>query len=146
MNARGPPVDEIGCKFQSAVEIDAGVLRHPGLLKHFERVVARSVYEWDHRTVERVYASESGWLTVQTRYYRHGDLQHVDERQSDRVAYLSGARRAWECESASDAVGREFESAVESAGTPLYSDVSVLERALDRARGALRALAGGERA
>jgi len=158
MSAHGPPVEEIGTEFQSAREIDAASLWEAGgsdpadlweleALMHCERVVARSIFEWDHRRVERIYADRDGRLLVQSRYYLHDELRHVHETVAGEysVALVCDLDEQ-DLASKSAVVGAEFESAV-GCSRPLHLRLrDARQRLLDRARTVLRALAGGERA
>jgi len=158
MSAHGPPVEEIGTEFQSAREIDAASLWEAGgsdpadlweleALMHCERVVARSIFEWDHRRVERIYADRDGRLLVQSRYYLHGELQHVHETVAGEYsAALVLEQYDMDRANPSHVVGARFEAAVDCS-RPLHLRLrDARQRLLDRARTVLRALAGGERA
>ena len=147
MSAHGPPVEEIDSEFQSASDIDAAELRHVDDLMHCDRVAARAVHEWDHRRVERVFAESDGRLLVQSRYYLHGELQHVHETVAGEYsAALVLEQYDMDRANPSHVVGARFEAAVDCS-RPLHLRLrDARQRLLDRARTVLRALAGGERA
>lgn len=147
MTAHGPPVEEIDTEFQNAREIDAAELRHSEGLLHCERVVACSIFEWDHRRVERVFAECDGRLLVQSRYYLHDELRHVHETVAGECSEaLICDLDHQDLEDKSAVVGAEFEDAVGCSRPPHLRLRDARQRLLDRARTVLRALAGGERA
>ena len=103
------------------------------------------VMEYDHRRVEYVYADADGDLTIQARYYHHGELEHVHEDTFDLDANetpLEYARQSYD-RNPPGSVTDEFELMV-GCGRPLYPRLRDLrDRLRIRAKSALAAALGG---
>ena len=134
--ASRPPTSEITSTFSETSDGDEWT-------DHLD-VIAVASHKWDHRCTEYVYADADGDLTIQARYYHHGELEHVHEDTFDLDADetpLGYARQSYD-RNPPGSVTDEFELMV-GCGRPLYPRLRDLrDRLRIRVRSALAAALG----